>query len=168
MQTLRQALYGWDGKSASAIRHIYTEYSVDADFLTQLMQLIQVPELQPGVTWLLKASLEHGQDLNAQLQATLLDAFVTIDAWQAQLHILQSFAYLSVDQLRKTAVEAKLRYGLRHPNKFVRAWSYHGLYHLALQYPELQSDVTQLLEMALKDEPASVKARVKKLVKQGF
>ena len=49
--------------------------------------------------------------------------------------------------------------------KFVRAWAYNGFYLLAVQHGEYEAEARQLLTMALRDEPASVKARVRNVLK---
>ncbi len=61
-----------------------------------------------------------------------------------------------------------MRKCLEDDNKFVRAWAYNGFYELAKQYPEYRTEAGQLFEMALRDEAASVKARVRNVMKQGF
>lgn len=61
-----------------------------------------------------------------------------------------------------------LRNCLISDNKFVRAWAYNGFYELALQYPAYKTEVKKFLDMAMKDEAASVKARVRNILKRGF
>lgn len=168
MMALRQAILNWDGKSSDYLAGVYQKLACQADAITQLVKLMAEPACQPGASWLLKQHLAHLQELTPVQQNRLLDIFVALDCWQTQLHLLQCFAAFIVDASRKTAVEAKLRWGLSHSNKFVRAWSFHGLFYLAKQYPDMQDEVTQLLETALVDEPASVKARVRSLLKLGF
>ena len=60
------------------------------------------------------------------------------------------------------------RHGLTDQNKFVRAWSYNGLYELATSFPSLRKEAERFFDMALADEAASVKARVRNIMKKGF
>ncbi len=84
------------------------------------------------------------------------------------MHALQCLPFLTIDQSEKKLVETFLRITLSGQNKFVRAWSYNGFYELARQYPEYQAETKILFEMAMNDEAASVKARVRNLIRKGF
>ena len=74
----------------------------------------------------------------------------------------------AIPRTHKKNVETFLRECLVNDTKFVRAWAYSGLYELAFQYPEYKEEAKQLFEMAMRDEPASVKSRIRKVMKEGF
>ncbi|WP_448250543.1 hypothetical protein [Thalassotalea agariperforans] len=57
---------------------------------------------------------------------------------------------------------------LTDQNKFVRAWTYNGLYELSKQHPEYIKEAKQFFEMAMRDEAPSVKARIRNIMKKGF
>jgi hypothetical protein len=59
-----------------------------------------------------------------------------------------------------------LRTCLADENKFVRAWAYNGFYLLSQQYPEYQQETEQFFAMAMRDEAASVKARIRNILKK--
>ena len=59
-----------------------------------------------------------------------------------------------------------MRHNLTATNKFVRAWSYNGLYELARRDPVYLPEVEQIFELALRDEAPSVKARIRNLQKE--
>jgi len=86
--------------------------------------------------------------------------------WETKLHVLQCLSYLTVGKQDVPPLETFLRECLASENKFVRAWAYNGFYELSLQYPQFQVEVDQLLQQALEDEAASVKARVRNILKQ--
>jgi hypothetical protein len=65
-------------------------------------------------------------------------------------------------------VETFLRQTLNDSNKFVRAWSYNGFYQLARHFPQYREEAEAIFEMALRDEAASVKARVRNIIRAGF
>ena len=77
-------------------------------------------------------------------------------------------SYLPVAEGQRVQVEAFLRQALVSEQKFVRAWAYDGFYQLAKQYPEYQQEAMSFFAMAMDDEVASVKARVRNIIKQGF
>ena len=54
---------------------------------------------------------------------------------------------------------------LNDDNKFVRAWSYNGLFVLADQYPEFRIEVIHQLKRAREEEAASVRARIRNIFK---
>jgi len=92
----------------------------------------------------------------------------TQEHWEAKLHILQSLPYLPIAERNRKAVEAFLRLTLTDANKFVRAWSYNGFYELARQHPKYQAETEQFFQMAMRDEAASVKARIRNIMKKGL
>jgi hypothetical protein len=53
---------------------------------------------------------------------------------------------------------------LQEENKFVRAWAYHGLYELAKQFGD-SDNVIPLVMKGMNDEAASVRARVRNILK---
>ena len=72
--------------------------------------------------------------------------------------------YLCIPRVAKQATEQFIRNHLSSSNTFVRAWAYDAFYRLASDYPEYRCEARQLLEMGMRDEPASVKARIKHLI----
>lgn len=55
--------------------------------------------------------------------------------------------------------------GLSDNNKFVRAWAYNGLYELSRQYEDLRIETMLLLDAGLNDEAASVRARIRNILR---
>ena len=158
----------WDGKSAEDIEQIYIEYHAEVGFRTNVIALCLDEQLSVGGTWLLKRYLESGGKLSDDEQQAILARLTRYQHWEAKLHILQVLAHFSITKQTRRVLEPFLRHGLSDINKFIKAWSFNGLYELAVQYPELQNEVTELLNLALVHEPASVKARVRRLIKKGF
>ncbi len=165
---MKQEISDWDGKSADHITLIYNLYKNEPAFTANLVQLIQQVPLQKGATWLLKHHLENHHKITAEEVLKVYDQLPRLEHWETKLHILQCMDFMPVAVENKQTVESFLRDGLANKNKFVRAWSYNGLYLLAMQYPEYQKEVRPLLEQALVEEAASVKARIRKLLKKGF
>ena len=89
-----------------------------------------------------------------------------LEHWESKLHLLQSMPYMPIEKPVKQPVEFFLRNCLVDNVKFVRAWSYNSFHLLALQYPEYQAEVDKFFEMAMCDEVASVKARIRNILKQ--
>lgn len=165
---LRTAIHQWDGKSANAIKTIFQQFREYDEFPEWSLAMLTDADTQRGASYLLKQWLSNGGSLSAANIRKIHQCLPIVEDWQALLHLLQSAEHLPVGNAEKSAVEFVLRRHLTHPNTFVRAWAYHAFYWLARQYPEYRRDAEQFLNMAMADEPASVKARVRHLQKQGF
>ena len=158
----------WDGKSAHDIALIYEEHITSHDFIDELIEYCRVPESQKGSTWLIKRFCENNGKLTNNQTLRILSLLPEYKHWETKLHVLQIMTYFSIPASTKVEVEYFLRSCLEQNQKFVRAWSYNGFYMLARQYPEYQEEVKQFFEMALHDESASVKARIRNILKNGF
>ncbi|MDY6828383.1 MAG: hypothetical protein SV583_03320 [Pseudomonadota bacterium] len=162
---LERATVAWDGKSHDAIVEVYNRYGADPPFVQSVLQLISRTECQPGATWLLKAWVQAGGRLNQQDTSQLVDALGALTGWQAKLHILQCLPFVVFDASHKQPVAAFLRSNLTEANAFVRAWSYGGFVELARQHPDYQMEVERLVTLAMRDESAAVKARLRNALK---
>ena len=158
----------WDGKSAKDIKMIYQEFEGVADLSSQLVDMLATTELESGASWLLKYYLENGGELcPADIQG-IMRSLPHLEGWAAKLHMLQCSGYWRVPGRSKSRVEKFIRTNLDHPKTLVRAWACHGFFHLANQYPEYQQEVLDLFDQRQQREPASVRARIRNLLKQGF
>lgn len=163
--TLKRAIEQWDGKSAEDIGSVYQEYGNSSSLCSQLIDLMAEPELQNGATWLLKRHLEQHAGIVKEHLGQVFELLSSLVSWQSRLHILQVFEHLPIAATQVKSVELFLRRCLMDSNKFVRAWSYHGFYHLQAQYPHYQDEVKSFFAMAMSDEAASVKARIRNIAK---
>ncbi len=186
--SLKQQLASWDGKSKEQALAIYHQFSDQADFIDQLCKSLKFVSLQKSASWLIKYYLEQRfkrykkqhqfQSVSAaQLQQDYQQQAITltntiliyrhlidIAHWQTKLHFLQSFVYLTMPRESVGQIEHFLRVALIDENKFVRAWAYNGFHLLALSHPQYRQETDQLLKMGMRDEPASVQARIRKIV----
>lgn len=165
---VNQEIAEWNGKSADDIGAIYKQYYGNPDFADTVLNLIKDADLQKGATWLLKKWLESGNQLKNELIKEVYGSLQSLKDWESKLHILQSIPFMPIGKNEREKVEAFLRVTLTDRNKFVRAWTYNGFYELTVQYPEYTHEVKRLFEMALKDEAASVKAKIRNIMKKGF
>ncbi len=165
---IKQALHSWDGKSAIDIKAIYDQYSLEENFVNDILELSQSQPYEVGTTWLLKAWLEEGNKLSSSQVSQLYKSLNHLEHWEAKLHMLQSMPYMPMANSIKNKVYQFLKITLMDQNKFVRAWTYNGFYELSQQYPEYLEETKQFFEMAMRDEAASVKARIRNIMKKGF
>ncbi|QDT42198.1 hypothetical protein Pan241w_22790 [Gimesia alba] len=163
---IQQEIANWDGKSVEALQAIYDCHGLERGFGAALIPLLKEPGLERGASWLLKLYLEEGGVLSPTEVKQVFQSLSEVKEWETALHLLQSLPYLTIGKRDVKQVEAFLRRCLTSENKFVRAWAYNGFYELALQHPQFKAETDQLLEQAIEDEAASVKARVRNILKQ--
>jgi hypothetical protein len=168
--SLRDEIASWDEKDAVAIGNVYHRYSSDDSFLADVVSLLPEPPLQRGATWLLKHHFEvDGGEIDSNLAQQIYGEVTGLQHWESRLHVLQCMQYLPIPKRNLKTVERFVRDGLVDEIKFVRAWAYNGFGELARQYPKYRDEAQRLCENALLHETAgSVKARVRRVLKQGF
>ncbi len=142
---------------------LYDQYCNRQDFISQLLTGLAEPQTQITASWLLKHYLQQ-QVLDTQQTMDLLNQLQGIESWQARLQLLQCVQFLKIPSSAKPPLEQYVRENLADSNTFVRAWSYDAFFRLAVQFSEYRPEAHQLLQMGLRDEPASVKARIRRLV----
>jgi len=161
---LKLLLQSWDKKDTDFLRDIYDQYSCEKDFLKQLVSYLVHLETESAASWLIKNYYAKNDELS-EFSNKIYQSLQTLEHWDAQLHILQIVDKLPISSKMKKTVEITLRKLLVSENKFVRAWSYNGFFILATEHQEYREEVDSFLRMGLEDEPASVKARIRNIVK---
>lgn len=164
--SIEQAMADWNGKSAEDITAIYDRYCQAEFFIADLIRLSSQNACEKAATWLVKHYLEKRHRLEPGEIAELYKAAQNFENWEAKLHILQCIQYMPIAESEKNRVEHFLRECLMDTNKLVRAWAYSGFYETALQFPEYRGEAQELLAMAMQDEAASVKARIRSVLKK--
>ena len=167
MQELKEALTEWDGVHTEVLKEVYQSHSHHPDFFPLLIQWMwEEPELQIPCTWLIK----HHYDNKGHLEVHLIEPLVVpceeLSHWEAQLHLLQLLPHLPLKASYMPQLEGFVRRNLESPRPFLRAWAYQGLYELSELTPSLKPELARLCREALESEKASVKARVRKIVKK--
>ncbi|MEM7131988.1 MAG: hypothetical protein AAF702_37100 [Chloroflexota bacterium] len=166
--SIHQGISEWDGKSTDKLHSVYEIYGQEPGFSAELIVLLTQESHQKGATWLLKKHFESGSEIEAAQVERVYESLPTFKHWETKLHILQCISYMPISHDGKNHVEAFLQECLTEKNKFVRAWAYNGFYELAVQHAEYQDEVGELLDKAMIDEAASVRARIRQIMKKGF
>lgn len=158
----------WSGRSAQDMRLIYDSFSKARNFVPSLLKLAHEPQSQTGATWLLKHYLETDGTLTPDQSADFFGCLHYLQSWESKLHMLQSLSHVTIAQSQCMRLEDFLQTCIEDQNKFVRAWAYNGFFYLAKQYPKYQDVVRQRMEQAKDSESASIKARIRILMRAGF
>ncbi len=165
--TLKNQLEAWDGIHMNYLEKIYHECLTQNSFFQEIIQLIiDTPDLQTAATWLIKHHYDQKKELENTMLSPLLKASKDFEDWGAQLHILQILPKLILEKEVLPYIEELARKGLASDKKFVRTWAYQGLFEVSKYIPELKEEVLFVCQRAMDIESASVKARVRKILKQ--
>lgn len=159
----------YDGKSVEVLERIRDRYPPDSELLSQLVPLAAAEDtnVQAGATWLLRAHLRLGVAAGAADVRTLASLLGEITSPWAKLHVCQSLEHLEVPEEDADRFADFLRACVADPNTFVRAWATDGFCRLASTHRHLASEAKALLESALADPAASVRARARRTLSDG-
>lgn len=117
-------------------------------------------------TWMLRAYLERGVELERSQTAALLRCVNRIADDDARLHVCQSVARLEVPARNAEQLARFLREGCRGEHKFTRAWATDAFHRLALQHKRYRVEAHEWLQRAHRDAAASVRARARNIAKE--
>ena len=166
---LHAELAAFDGKQTEVLEALAAKLSPEPRLVGELCALAQRDEagLPAAATWLLKRFQEQGYVYSEEETAGLLGLFDSVGPWEAKLHLLQTLPRLVIPEDWAPALWTLVKGEdfLQSPNKFVRAWSYNALAVLATQHPAYRRDAAALLAAAQEDEAASVRARLRNVLK---
>ncbi len=166
--SIKSDIESWDGKSIDDIQSIFDTHKLADSFVEELIKLVALEDCQKGATWLLKRSFESGIDITPTLYSDCFNLLGELNNWESKLHVLQCLPYMQIPKPYVGHLVDFLRELLTDQNKFVRAWAYNGMYEVSKQYPEFESETKRIFAMAMRDEAASVKARIRNIYKKGF
>lgn len=160
-------LSAFDGKHVDTLQSLADRLDSTAANVRQLLAIAASDEvkLQTAATWVLKRLQENGGSYTAAQTKKLLDLLGQAAHWEVKLHLLQMLPQLTIPASHKDTLFYNLSRLLEHDNKFVRAWAYNGLAKLATQHSAYRSEVAEWLNSAQQDEAASVKARIRNVLK---
>lgn len=166
---LLKELAAFDGKHTDPLEALAENLAPDAAVTAELITLAgrDDAKLQTAASWLLKRLQEEGCAFSADQVEGLLDLLEQVEAWEARLHLLQMLPAWTLPAKRSHALRRLfLSPGfLQAPNKFLRAWTYNALAVLATQHTAFRPEVAALLQSGAEEEAASVRARIRNLVK---
>ena len=163
--TLLEEIASWDNKSAAALQSTYERHGDDEDFPGTVLEIIADVELQRAATWLLKKHLEAGHSLSPEGSRAILEALSAQQHWESKLHILQCLRYLDIGEDHTAGLKRFLDSCLESDNKFLRAWAYNGFNELSLRFPRYREETDRMLARAGETEAASVRARIRNILK---
>ncbi len=166
-QRVAAAIAEYDGKASDSLASIAAQVDPSAAVLQGLCDLVCSDEarIQSASTWLLRRYVSAGAILS-QMQSERALTVLTRDChWEARLHVLQMMGDLTLPSSRVEQLWSALIEQTTDVNKFIRAWSYHGLAVIADQHPPYRERALNLLAAAEQEAAASVRARIRRIRK---
>jgi len=165
--SLATKLGTFDGKHTDTLETLTTQLHPTAPLLRELCEIARSDEvtLQTAATWLLKRFQENGVSFSSAQIDNCLALLDQVTYWEAKLHLLQMLPEFVISADWQNTLYDILKKCLKDDNKFVRAWSYNGLFKLAQQHPQLRTEVAELLVRGQQEEAASVRARIRNIIK---
>lgn len=163
--TLAEKMAAWDGKSAATLQSAYERHSAEEDFVATILEHLAEVKSQRAATWLLKKHLESGNTLTAAECRAIVGVLSLQAHWESTLHMLQCIPWLNIVEEDCAALERFLDAGVRSDRKFVRAWAYNGFNELSLRFPRYRKMTDRMLAQASESEAASVRARIRNILK---
>lgn len=152
--------------TAVELREVYEKYHSSKDFWKSVSEYLLQTDLQPGATWLCKHHTDQKKQIPAKVFSNLLLEAPKFSNWQSKLHVLQLLPAYSIPKHCLDAVNQLSHDALNADNKFLRAWGYQGVFELTKTKPELLPEAKAMFELALQREAASVRARVRHILKE--
>lgn len=162
---LIEKMAAWDGKSVAVLQSAYERHHAEENFVTTILEHLAKVEAQRAATWLLKKHLEAGNTLTAAESRAIVGGLSLQEHWESKLHMLQCIRWLNIAEEDCAALERFLDAGVRSDSKFVRAWAYNGFNELSLRFPRYRKMTDRMLAQASESEAASVRARIRNILK---
>ena len=165
MNSLIASLQAWDGVHTQYLMGVYAAEMNDAAFFKGLIaSCASNAEVQIAATWLIKHHYDNGNTLDRSDTEKLVKLSAALESWEAKLHVLQLLPHFKLSDETVILADDFARECLTHPNKFVRAWAYQGLFTLTKYMPEMKRELAILCQGAMETESAAIKAKVRKIL----
>lgn len=164
---LHQLLYEWKGTHVDYLISIYQSFIEDDGFLDTLIELyLSDKSLGRATTWLIKHHYDKGNRLAKDQILKILSAVNDLEHWESKLHVLQLVPHFQIDREISENIEPFVQASIQSEKKFVKAAAYTAYFEIVKNIPELRNELRLLCDRALETESASVKSKVRKIVKQ--
>lgn len=119
-----------------------------AAWLDDLIAAVSEGGSATAVTWMLRATLQRGIELDRRQVAALVRGLRGLEVEDARLHVCQSVVHLDVPSRSAEPLARFLRDCAGGEAKFTRAWAVDAFHRLALQHERYRREALDLLDRA--------------------
>ena len=116
--------------------------------------------------WIVRKLSETSAELLSKYKPILLNDLTQSPFWEVKAELCHIIPKLKLDYEEIKGAIAFFKNNLNGKSKIVKAWSLDALYELSKIEPKIGPEVLKLLQMALEDEAASVRARARNILKK--
>lgn len=160
-------LLNWDQKHTDFLKSIYAKNVEFKDFINLIIELFLTDErLELPTSWLIKHHIDQQETLTNKDLERILSQLHILSLWGSQLHLLQIISRVQLTKSFIGSMEYEIRKKLKSRNKFVRAAAFEAYFEVVKLFPELKSEFKMICLIALESESASVKVKIKRILKK--
>jgi len=164
---LSKELSKCDRKHTDHLIEIYQNNQGKPEFLDKIIDVyVSCDDLEHSTTWLIKHFIDNGTKLSQTQADKVLANISKLDFWESKLHILQITPKINLTLKNAKLIEPSVNTMMKSDKKFVKAAAYEAYFEIVKLIPELRNEFTILCENALETESASIKSKVKRILKQ--
>ena len=164
---LSRELKSWDGIHMEPLSSLYNAAEDKNDLIRQVIDvLLSDLSLETATTWLIKHHIDQKNNLDNDQWSAVLGIFDQLNHWEAQLHVLQILPKAHLDSSSAATLEFSVGKLLNAENKFVKAAAYEAYDFLCNYLTQYLSSFVERCHQALEFESASVKVKIRRILKK--
>jgi hypothetical protein len=160
-----RAIEGYDGKHTNSLVNASLLSPTKNDISALISALDTDKKFEEAGSWILKAWAENGYQYSENQIHSWFIKTEGLEHWGATLHFCQALESITVPKSLEPELFSFLLHKTNSDNKLVRAWSYNGLFVIAKQNNSLMPNAIKYIKKGKNDEAASVRARVRIILK---
>lgn len=158
-----EAILSFDGKSISELKAAMRD-PANHEAWAHLSPYISsdIQNYQTASTWLVKAGLESGRDVDNAVLVIMIDAATKFDHWEPKLHALQCVQYFGNGQLQHAGLREFVAVQQADKKLLVRVWALDAAVRIAL-FDGDEGAAREHIDAIDGRCPASMRARARQL-----
>lgn len=158
-----QAILSFDGKSVSELKAALRD-PANNDAWAKVAPYISsnVQNDQTAATWLVKAGLESGRDVDTAVLGAMIDATAMFDHWEPKLHALQCVQYFGDGLMQHARLREFVAAQQTDKKLLVRVWALDAAVRIAL-FEGDEGAARKHIDAIDSSYPASMRARARQL-----
>ncbi len=159
-------LQNWDKKSKDYLLNFYTQEANKVNFICELIEYSNSnPNVLNATTWLIKHFVDNKNQIDSIQKDKIIKLLDITSEWESHLHIYQIIPKLEINISNAKYLELKLYKDLFSNNKFLKAAAYKAYFEVVKLFPDLKKEFINICENSLKNECASVKVKIRRILK---
>ncbi|WP_154853512.1 hypothetical protein [Cyclobacterium xiamenense] len=165
--TLKAAFMQWNGTHTAHLKNLYQENRDDPSFIPATLALLETEEaVEVSSSWVLKHHIDQGEMVSSDQVDQLVKKLAGLRFWESRLHLLQMIPQIPLTAAQAGRLEPVVRKHLSSDRPFVKASAFAAYFEIVKRFPELKNEFRLLCEDSLEKVSASVKVKIRRILKQ--